>query len=118
MWAWLRQCWGWIRSWWAAPQKRQTTFLGVAYVEPQTDPSAEIARRKLVFIGSTEKPKWLRFSCPCNCGAVIALNLMRTHSPHWRAEVHDDGGVTVYPSVDATDCGSHFWIRRSRIDWV
>jgi hypothetical protein len=43
---------------------------------------------------------------------------MRSHSPHWVCEQHDDGTLTVHPSVDATTCGSHFWIRRSVIHWV
>ena len=72
----------------------------------------------LVLAGSPERPKWLRFDCPCRCGEVLALNLMASHSPRWAAESHEDGTLSVRPSVDATRCGSHFWIRRSRIDWV
>jgi hypothetical protein len=93
-------------------------FTGVARVGPGEDPEREVKRRKLVLVGPAEKPKWLRFSCPCRCGAVIALNLMKSHSPCWTVEVHADGTLTLHPSVDATTCGSHFWIRRNRIHWV
>ena len=57
-------------------------------------------------------------AAPTRREAEEALNLMASHHPHWTTDLHDDGTLTVHPSVDATSCGSHFWIRRSQIDWV
>lgn len=103
--------------WWRPPQRRHE-FSGVVFVDSAEDPAREIRRHRLVLIGTAEKPKWLRFACPCSCGDVLALNLMRSRSPHWTVQQHDDGTLTVHPSVDSTTCGAHFWIRRNRIQWV
>lgn len=114
---WIQQIFS--RFWsWMTGERRLTSFQGVVFLESDVDPVAELARQKLVLIGSGETAKWLRFSCPCRCGEVIALNLMQSHSPHWRVEQHDDQTLTVSPSVDATQCGSHFWIRHNQINWV
>jgi hypothetical protein len=99
-------------------QLRQDRFKGVAFVEQSHDPTKELHASKLVVIGKSSKPKWLRFRCPCGCGDVIALNLMTSHFPHWSVEIHDDGTLTAHPSVDAKTCGSHFWIRHNLIEWV
>lgn len=103
----------WWRSWW-----RRSRFAGVAWVRSDEDPARQVRGRKLVLVGSREKPKWLRFACPCGCGLEIALNLMASHDPHWRVEIHPDQTLTLYPSVDSTSCGAHFWVRRNEVDWV
>jgi len=106
-----------IRRWWA-DRRRRHAFGPTVVLDSATDPARELAAGKLVLVGTAEKQKWLRFKCPCGCGDVMALNLMAAHCPHWRAERHDDGSLTVHPSVDSDNCGSHFWIRRSKIYWV
>jgi len=82
------------------------------------DDGDAIAAGHLVVIADGARLKWLRFRCPCGCGDTIALNLMRSHSPHWDIEEHGDGTLSVRPSVDATSCGSHFWLRRSHVAWA
>lgn len=106
-----------IRGWWRN-RRRQHSFPVVVVVDSSNDPSSAINAGKLVLVGTAEKPKWLRFRCPCRCGDVIAINLMASHSPRWAVELHADGTLTVFPSVDSTTCKSHFWIRRSKIIWV
>jgi len=106
-----------IAAWWRRSGRRHA-FTGIARVESSIDPAVDISAGKLVLIGPEERPKWLRFACPCRCGEVLALNLMTSHRPHWSVELHEDGTMTVHPSVDAKSCGSHFWIRRSLIEWV
>jgi hypothetical protein len=57
--------------------------------------------------------------CPCGCGDVIHLNLLKQERPSWSVRWHRDGTVTLVPSVWRTKgCGSHFIIRNSRIRWV
>lgn len=97
---------------------RHDRFAGLLFIDQAADPRSLIRKRRLVLMGTREKSKWLRFACPCRCGDTIALNLMTSHHPHWTVQVHEDETVTVHPSVDATRCGSHFWIRHSRIEWV
>lgn len=103
---------------WLRRLRRRRRFNGVVSLDSGADPASALRAHDLVLVGPEEKPKWLRFACPCRCGEVLGLNLMPSHSPRWTVEVHPDGTVTVNPSVDATKCGSHFWIRKSRIDWV
>jgi hypothetical protein len=106
-----------IRVWWVR-QRRRTRFKGVAVCASHEDPSAEIRAGILVLVGPAETLKWLQFACPCRCGEVLSLNLMGSHYPRWTVKVNADGTIGVSPSVDATACGSHFWIRGNRIDWV
>ena len=106
-----------LRDWWRRCRRRHR-FEGLVRLDTGAEQGAAIRAQKLVLVGSEEKPKWLRFACPCRCGDVLALNLMASHSPRWNVEIHPDQTVTVNPSVDATKCGSHFWIRKSGIEWV
>lgn len=56
--------------------------------------------------------------CPCGCGAVLQLCLMDGQRPKWSVEEHDDGTVSLYPSIwRKVGCNSHFWIRRGKILW-
>lgn len=61
--------------------------------------------------------KWLLLRCPCGCNQQIALNLMESHSPRWRVERGAGGSFSIHPSVDATSCGAHFWLRDGRVIW-
>ena len=61
---------------------------------------------------------WLHLSCPCRCGAVLRVNLMRSQFPCWKVMVGAGGRITVDPSVEVAGCGSHFLVRDGRIHWV
>lgn len=106
-----------IHKWWRS-RRRLDSFSGVVRIDSSADPAADLHAGRLVLIGPREKPKWLRFVCPCQCGDVIALNLMASHSPRWTVKDHEDGTITVTPSIDAGMCGSHFWIQRNRVVWT
>jgi hypothetical protein len=106
-----------LRSWWRR-LRRYRCFTGLVRLDATADPSAALKTRKLILIGMPTRPKWLRFTCPCRCGRAIALNLMTSHGPCWTIAVDFEDRLSVTPSVDATECGSHFWIRKNHIDWV
>lgn len=56
--------------------------------------------------------------CPCGCQSVIQLNLLPDAKPCWRVEEHDDGTVSLAPSVwSRQGCGSHYFVRRGLIKW-
>jgi Family of unknown function (DUF6527) len=61
--------------------------------------------------------KWLIVGCPCRCGENLWLNLMEHADPKWKVVLRN-GKLGVRPSVDAVECGSHFWITDSVIQWV
>lgn len=71
----------------------------------------------LAVVGTSGKLKWAFLKCPCGCGEILPLNLMRSHWPHWRVTQRPDGAVSLHPSVDATSCGSHFFLRNGRVIW-
>lgn len=105
--------------WWLVRNSRQRRrFTGIVHHASFMTPAPEMAAGKLVLNGPANKPKWLRFNCPCGCGTVIALNLMNSHHPHWTITIHQDGTLSTHPSVDVTQCQSHFWIQHNRILWV
>jgi len=72
-----------------------------------------------LYIVAGTKPKWAVLQCPCRCGDRIDVNLMQSRRPFWEITL-DRKGITVHPSLwmPKSKCGSHFWIRHSRIDWV
>lgn len=68
-------------------------------------------------VGAADKHKWLILKCPCGCGQEIALNLMGSHLPRWHVDVKSARRFSVHPSVDATSCGAHFWLRNGQVNW-
>lgn len=57
-------------------------------------------------------------SCPCGCSAPIYLNLLPDDFPRWELTRHCDQSFSLFPSVwRTTGCRSHFFVRRSRIEW-
>lgn len=80
----------------------------------------------------------VRFLCPCgdpDCLHVLPVNghTDGVGKASWGFEEHDDGTVTLTPSIlrhahqyppnkefpegHTVGCGSHFFIRRNRVDW-
>jgi hypothetical protein len=72
-----------------------------------------------LYVVGGDHPKWAVLKCPCGCGEVIDVNLMKSRSPFWTLSLKD-GKATLKPSlwVPAERCGSHFFINDNRIDWV
>ena len=72
-----------------------------------------------LYIAGQEPHLWAAaLLCPCGCGDVIHLNLLKDASPSWTLRRHRNRSVTVMPSVWRTKgCRSHFFIRNSRIEW-
>lgn len=70
-------------------------------------------------VGPADFPKWAVMSCPCGCGERLEISLRSSHSPSWQFN-SKAGRVTLYPSVWLSEkaCGSHFWVRDGRIEWV
>jgi hypothetical protein len=78
----------------------------------------EIEDGKMYHVGEGEY-KWLVvFKCPCGCREIIKLNLLKEARPLWRVKIHDDGDVSLYPSVNRmVNCKSHFNITRNSVRW-
>ena len=56
--------------------------------------------------------------CPCGCGDIIKLNLLKKARPCWSVKEHRDGCITISPSIwRKTGCKSHFIIFHGTIHW-
>jgi len=56
--------------------------------------------------------------CPCGCGRVLDLMLLREVRPRWTLTVDGRGRPSLHPSVWAKDgCRSHFWLRQGEVIW-
>jgi len=80
----------------------------------------EILTDKTIYlIGEPESPWLIAFKCPCGCNSTIQLNLLKDAKPRWRFSKNSKNRITISPSVWRTKgCKSHFFIRKSKIDWV
>ncbi|WP_373276366.1 DUF6527 family protein [Sphingomonas agri] len=57
--------------------------------------------------------------CPCGCQTTIQLSLVPNDRPRWRAQVAENGIISLSPSVWRTrGCGSHFVVRDGKIRWA
>jgi hypothetical protein len=76
-------------------------------------------KRAKVYLAGEGKNLWAAaMICPCGCGEVIELNLLKQARPCWSAQEHSDGTITLAPSVwRQKGCRSHFLLRQGRIDW-
>lgn len=58
------------------------------------------------------------FHCPCGCGDVLEVALLKGARPRWDLTTDQKGRPTLRPSVwRTTGCRSHFWVREGRIQW-
>lgn len=80
----------------------------------------DLLNNKTIYIvGQPEQPWMVAFKCPCGCGNVIHLNLLQDSNPRWRIIKNSKGRITISPSVWRTrGCKSHFFVRKSKIDWI
>jgi len=77
-----------------------------------------LQRAKVYLAGEGENIWAAAMICPCGCGDVIELNLLKQARPCWSVQEHQDGSVSLEPSVwRRKGCKSHFFVRRGRIDW-
>lgn len=89
------------------------------YSYSSLDEIPEEVHENVIYHVGEGKFKWLLvFKCPCGCREVIQLNLLKEARPVWRIKFHDDGDVSLYPSVNRqVNCKSHFNITRNSVRW-
>jgi hypothetical protein len=102
----------------SSPRLRRHEYRGVVHVTAH-DPDAVRRARSgfLVVQMKGERPTWLVMACPCRCAEILRVNLMTSIHPHWDL-TQNERGLTADPSLDVRSCGSHFWLRDSRVHWV
>lgn len=92
-------------------------FVLQTYEDRSTAAAAAQQAGVVALVRGGGREKWLLMQCPCGCGQQIALNLMQSHSPRWRISVQSANRFSIHPSIDATSCGAHFWLRDGRVIW-
>lgn len=113
--------WRWVFraiSRWMPFRRRRSRFAHVIVAQSGQDLSVRPGPHDVVLIRGGTGDKWLEFSCPNRCGTMIRLNLSATRTPYWTVDHHEDGTLSVHPSVIHDGCGAHFIVRRSQITWV
>lgn len=97
---------------------RQSRYSLKIFEERRLAAAAAQAPGIAAVVRSGNKNKWLLLMCPCGCNQQIALNLMDGHTPRWRVDIQSPTSFSVHPSVDATSCGAHFWLRNGGVIWA
>src|SRR6267154_3460810 len=105
----FRQLWQWLRR-----RRRVRSIRHIRSMDAVPDDlGADL------YVVGTSTSKWVVLGCTCRCGARIDVNLMKSRKPFWKF-TELDGSVSLHPSLwrPAGTCGSHFFVKRSRILWV
>lgn len=80
---------------------------------------ADIPPSTIVIVGGSNWSKWAFMKCPCGCGEVLTLSLMKSYEPTWKLSIDMKNRVSLRPSVWKQDgCRSHFFVKKSRLIWV
>lgn len=109
--AWLESIFERLTAWWRGGLK-------VVQGEGDTLP-VRIQRRHLIHMLDAGESWSVGFHCPCGCGDVIELLLVRAVDPHWTLSVDRFGRPTLRPSVwKSAGCRSHFWLRNGQVIWA
>ena len=53
--------------------------------------------------------------CPCGCGQKVVTPF--GHPSGWRVVTFANGDATLSPSISNKWCGSHYFIRRNKVEW-
>jgi hypothetical protein len=122
---WLKRIWMWFfpaTEGYGTPQERHHIPTAICYRTQLFDDRSAAAQaatesQVLAVVQSGGKKKWALLRCPCGCGEDLALNLMRSHRPVWDLSLDGSGRASLHPSVHATTCGAHFWLRSGFVIW-
>jgi hypothetical protein len=109
---------GHLRAFIRWPWWRRKRWQIAACVNAADEVPASIPHRRAILVGTTSKPKWLVFDCPCGREHRLMLNLDRARHPRWT--ITHGNPLSLRPSVDAHNAARrcHFVMRDGRINWT
>lgn len=91
------------------------------YVEMQVDDLPELheIKERIIYIVGENGYHWVAaFKCPCGCGDLIQLNLLKEAIPFWNILFQEEELITIYPSIERKiGCKSHFNLTKGQITW-
>jgi hypothetical protein len=97
--------------------RRLRAYTVREFSEREAASNATKKKSVLALVGTRGAYKWALLRCPCGCGEQIALNLMKAYQPVWEIQIAEPRLVSISPSVHATKCGAHFWLRENTVIW-
>lgn len=91
------------------------TVIATIRVEDVPD---TLKTKKIYVVGESEYLWFALMLCPCGCGETLYMGLMPDQRPRWIMVEHNNGTVSLYPSVwRKIGCKSHFWLKHGKIIW-
>src|SRR5947207_15952273 len=94
-----------------AERVRPVVFRRVCRVAKVTDGDSLVVEIGTMVVVGVDVAQWCEFLCPCGCGEVVRLNLLRSRGPAWRLALNAAGLPTLRPSViRRSGCRSHFLV--------
>ena len=111
----MRKCfataWAWIRSWFQRKPIRFRTQR-IEELPDQLEPAT------IYIAGESEYLWFVAMICTCGCGETLHMNLQTDTRPRWSVTCHEDGTVSLLPSVwRKVGCRSHFFFREGAVVW-
>jgi Family of unknown function (DUF6527) len=94
---------------------RDVRYSQIVRAHDQAEAKRQLKTGVLVLVMPNERPKSLKFLCPCGCGEVVSVNLMPGNEKAWTLDYQPKRGISLWPSVWLTSgCQSHFILRQNK----
>lgn len=101
------------RSFFGIEQYKSTKYVPIM-------PDEVKKSREIMIVSTGTVMKWCIITCPCGCGEIHKIPLMRTAEPRWDCDIHKDKTISLSPSIDvnSSGCGAHFFIKKNKVIWA
>jgi hypothetical protein len=74
--------------------------------------------KDIYLVEKEHRKTWVVFSCPCEQGHRLVINLSPTKRPSWNISIRKNQ-ASLWPSLWLKGlCKSHFWLRNNRVYWA
>ncbi|MFD2265406.1 DUF6527 family protein [Lacibacterium aquatile] len=112
----LKAWWEDLRRWYRTVREQRGPARKLEIIEGDMMPTTMPARN--LVLAREDGEDWsVGMLCPCGCGDVIELMLIKNTRPRWDLTI-EDGRPSLHPSVwRATGCRAHFWLKNGRVRW-
>lgn len=90
------------------------------YLAVEVEDVPDILRSGRVYlVGAAGAPWSAALLCPCGCGEIVHLSLIKDDVPSWSSSISASGKVTLWPSINRVrGCRAHFFVRRGCVQWA
>lgn len=104
--------WRKLSNWWSGLWTRPYRSVKIEELPDS------LSKNTLYIAGEGPHLWFVAMICPCGCGEVLQMSLLRDARPCWNVSVDSKGVPTLYPSVwRHVGCKSHFFLTNGLIQW-